>query len=206
MISGSGTTMTNFLKQKEEGRLDVEIALVIASRADCSGIERAKAAGLPVDVIRRGDFASVEEFSQANFDRLAEANVDLVTLAGYLSLLHVPERFLYRVMNIHPSLIPAFCGHGFYGHYVHEAAIERGVRVSGCTVHFADNEYDHGPIIDQRSVAVPDGCTPDDLASLVFEQECEAYPEAIRAYAEGRISVRNRHVHVAASSSEATQL
>jgi folate-dependent phosphoribosylglycinamide formyltransferase PurN len=110
-------------------------------------------------------------------------------MAGFLCLLHIPDDFLWRVINIHPSLIPAFCGHGFFGHHVHEAAIERGVKFSGCTVHFADNEYDHGPIILQRTVAVPDGCSANELASLVFEQEKIAYPEAIRQLASGAVRI-----------------
>jgi phosphoribosylglycinamide formyltransferase-1 len=113
-------------------------------------------------------------------------------MAGFLSLLHVPTDFNWRVINIHPSLIPAFCGHGFYGHHVHEAAIQRGVKISGCTVHFADNAYDHGPIILQQAVNVPDGCTADQLAAIVFEQEKIAYPEAIRQLATGRILIHHR--------------
>lgn len=104
----------------------------------------ARDAGLECIVLRPRDYANVQDFSQAVFHELRNARIDLVTLAGFLSLLHVPDDFLWRVINIHPSLIPAFCGHGFYGHHVHEAAIQRGVKISGCTVHFADNEYDHG--------------------------------------------------------------
>ena len=108
----------------------------------------------------------------------------------------VPDDFADRVMNIHPALIPAFCGKGFYGHRVHQAALETGVKVCGCTVHFADNVYDHGPIILQRAVPVLDDDTPDTLAARVFEQECEAYPEAIRLFAEGRLRVEGRRVYV----------
>ena len=124
--------------------------------------------------------ADRRSFSETIFDLCRKADVDLVTLAGFLCHLEIPDDFAGRVMNIHPALIPAFCGKGMYGEKVHAAVLERGCKVSGCTVHFADNEYDHGPIILQRAVPVLDDDTPDTLAARVFEQECEAYPEAIR--------------------------
>jgi phosphoribosylglycinamide formyltransferase-1 len=192
LISGGGTTLLNFLNQIGSGELYAEIPLVIASQKNCKGVERARNAGLECVVIRPRDFSSVEDFSNSVFRELRKARIDLVTMAGFLSLLHVPDDFNSRVINIHPSLIPAFCGHGFYGHHVHEAAIQRGVKVSGCTVHFADNEYDHGPIIVQNIVNVPDRCSADELAALVFEQEKMAYPEAIRQLASGRLLIENR--------------
>ncbi len=192
LISGGGTTLLNFLDQIQSGELHDEVPLVIASQKNCKGVERARAAGLECLVIRPKDYSTVNEFSDAVFSELRRARIDLVTMAGFLSLLHVPDDFSWRVINIHPSLIPAFCGHGFYGHHVHEAAVRRGVKVSGCTVHFADNEYDHGPIILQKTVNVPDRCTADELASLVFEQEKIAYPEAIRQLASGRLLIENR--------------
>ena len=195
LISGGGTTLLNFLDQIRSGQLVAEIPLVIASQKNCKGIDRTRNAGLECLVLRPRDFANVKDFSQAVFSELRNARVDLVTLAGFLSLLHVPDDFLWRVINIHPSLIPAFCGHGFYGHHVHEAAIKRGVKVSGCTVHFADNEYDHGPIIRQQAVDIPDGCTADELSALVFEQEKIAYPEAIRLLASGRLKIKNRRTY-----------
>lgn len=192
LISGGGTTLLNFLDQISRNQLLAEVPLVIASQKNCKGVERARAAGLECLVLRPRDFATVQDFSDAVFRELRGRKVDLVTLAGFLSLLQIPDDFLWRVINIHPSLIPAFCGHGFFGHHVHEAAIQRGVKISGCTVHFADNEYDHGPIILQRTVAVPDNCTADELSALVFEQEKTAYPEAIRLLASGRLTIRNR--------------
>lgn len=198
LISGGGTTLANFLQKIAEGRLRAEIPIVIASREESAGIGRAQAAELQTEVIARSEFASVEEFSRAIFERLREAGVDLVVLAGFLSLIRIPDDFRYRVMNIHPALIPAFCGRGFYGRKVHEAALERGVRVSGCTVHFADNEYDHGPIVVQQCVPVLDDDTPETLAARVFEAECEAYPEAIGLYASGRLAIAGRRVRIAA--------
>lgn len=192
LISGGGTTLLNFLEHIRQGRLEAEVVQVIASQRSCRGVERAQAAGLPVSVIRPRDFSDVAAFSAAIFRQLRQSGCDLVTLAGFLSLLHIPDDFQYRVLNIHPSLIPAFCGQGMYGHHVHEAAIARGVKVSGCTVHFADNEYDHGAVILQRVVEVPDRCTPDQLAALVFQQECEAYPEALRRLARGDVLVDGR--------------
>jgi formyltetrahydrofolate-dependent phosphoribosylglycinamide formyltransferase len=196
LISGGGTTLVNFLRRIEEGSLSAEVPLVIASRADCRGIERACSAGLPCETITRRDFDSIAAMSRAVFERLRAARVDLVTLAGYLSLLEIPEDFRHRVMNIHPALIPAFCGSGMYGHHVHEAVLARGSKVSGCTVHFADNEYDHGPVILQRCVPVEDDDTPDTLAARVFEAECEAYPEAVRLFAAGRLQIEGRRVRV----------
>lgn len=189
LLSGGGTTLLNFLDHIRSGSLHAEIPIVIASQQNCRGVERAQAAGLNCQVIRRKDSLTVEEFSTAIFNQLREHRVDLVALSGFLSLVRIPKDFAWRVINIHPSLIPAFCGHGFYGHHVHEAAIARGVKVSGCTVHFADNDYDHGPIILQRTICVPDDSDADQLASLVFEQEKIAYPDAVRLLAAGQIRI-----------------
>lgn len=197
LISGGGTTLVNFLNKIDAGQLDGEVAVVIASREDCTGLERAAQAGLKTVVVSRRDFADTESFSRAVFDHLREANVDLVTLAGFLSLLAIPDDFLYRIMNIHPGLIPAFCGKGFYGGSVHQAALQRGVKVSGCTVHFADNIYDHGPIVVQQCVPVLDDDTPETLAARIFTAECEAFPEAIRQFASGRLIIESQRVRLA---------
>jgi formyltetrahydrofolate-dependent phosphoribosylglycinamide formyltransferase len=196
LISGSGTTLQNLLDRIGGGRLRAEVVLVVSSRYDAFGLERAARAGVPAAVVERSDCPSRDEFGRRVFDLCRQAKVDLVCLGGFLQLLPIPDDFAGRVMNIHPALIPAFCGKGFYGHHVHEAALEAGVKVSGCTVHFADNVYDHGPIIVQRVVPVLDDDTPDTLAARVFEQECEAYPEAIRLFAEGRLRVEGRRVRV----------
>lgn len=196
LISGGGTTLINFLGRISSNELSAEISLVIASRSDCGGIEKAEHAGLRCDIVSRKSFSSVAEFSSVIFERCRDARVDLVVLAGFLSLIRIPDDFRLRVMNIHPALIPAFCGHGFHGHKVHEEVLKRGVKVSGCTVHFADNEYDHGPIIAQQAVPVLDDDTPETLAARVFAAECECYPLAIRLFAEGRLDVRNGRVFV----------
>jgi phosphoribosylglycinamide formyltransferase 1 len=195
-ISGGGTTLLNFLKQRDAGRLVADIPLVVASRGDCRGIERARQAGLHCEVVARKSYASTAEFSERIFALCRDFQVDLVTLAGFLSLIQVPEDFEYRVMNVHPALIPSFCGAGYYGHKVHEAVLARGAKVSGCTVHFADNHYDHGPIIVQSAVKVAEDDTADTLAARVFEAECEAYPEAIRLYSAGRLEITAGTVRV----------
>lgn len=189
LISGGGTTLDNFLRHIQAGTLRAEVALVIASRPDCGGIPKSQAAGLPCVVLHRKEFSSVETYSQAVFEHCRHVRVDVVALAGFLCLLQIPDDFRNRVLNIHPSLIPAFCGRGFHGHHVHEAALARGVKLSGCTVHIADNEYDHGPILVQKAVPVLADDTPDSLAKRVFAAECEAYPEALELYRQGRVSI-----------------
>jgi phosphoribosylglycinamide formyltransferase-1 len=195
LLSGNGTTLQNLLDRIADGRLKAQVVLVVSNRADAYGLERAERASVPTAVVEKA-FNSREEFSRRIFDLCGEAGAELVCMAGFLQLLHIPDDWLGRVMNIHPALIPSFCGKGFYGHRVHKAALEHGVKVSGCTVHFADNVYDHGPIILQRTVPVLDGDTPDTLAARVFAKECEAYPEAIRLFAEGRLRIEGRKVIV----------
>jgi formyltetrahydrofolate-dependent phosphoribosylglycinamide formyltransferase len=194
LVSGGGTTLQNLLDRCSDGRLPAQIVLVIASRADAFALERARKAGIEAVVVHRKESGSLEEFSRRIFDHCRRLQVDLVCLAGFLQLVQVPDDFLGRVMNIHPALIPAFCGKGFYGQRVHEAVLAAGVKVTGCTVHFADNQYDHGPIILQRTVPALDDDTPDTLAARVFQEECAAYPEAIRLFAEGRLKIDGRRV------------
>lgn len=182
LISGSGTTLQNLIDKIDSGKLEATIELVISSRAGVVGLDRARRAGIPaVEVIRKG--LTTEVFGQRIFNKLRSIEVDLVCLAGFLEFLPIPDDFAMRVINIHPSLIPAFSGKGYYGRHVHEAALKAGVKVSGCTVHFADNEFDHGPIILQRVVPVHEHDTPETLAARVFEAECTALPEAIQLIA-----------------------
>jgi formyltetrahydrofolate-dependent phosphoribosylglycinamide formyltransferase len=196
LLSGSGTTLQNLIDRIAGRRLQAEIRLVVSNRYDAYGLERAAKAGLATAVVDRQDFPSREAFSNRIFNLCREAEAELVCMAGFLQLIHIPDDFAGRVMNIHPALIPAFCGKGYYGHRVHEAALAQGVKVSGCTVHFADNQYDQGPIILQRVVPILDNDTPETLATRVFEQECEAYPEAIRLFAESRLRIEGRRVKV----------
>lgn len=196
LISGGGTTLRNFIQKVDAGQLDVDIRLVISSSAGAKGLQFASDAGIPARVVRLSDAGSTEAFSQQIFDACRDAQVQLVALAGFLKLLGVPPDFENRVTNIHPALIPAFCGQGYYGHRVHQSALDYGVKVSGCTVHFIDNQYDHGPIILQRTVPVLDNDTPEILAARVFAAECEAYPQALQWIAEGRVRVEGRRVRV----------
>ena len=195
LLSGGGRTLLNILDEVRAGRLDAEVAVVIASR-DCLGVERARAAGLDVHVVPHREMPDLATYSAKIADRLDAAGAELVCQAGFLSLWQIPPRYAGRVMNIHPALLPSFGGKGMYGHHVHEAVLRRGCKVSGCTVHFVTDEYDVGPIIVQRAVAVEEGDTPDELAARVFEQECKAYPEAIRLFGQGRLRIEGGVVRV----------
>jgi formyltetrahydrofolate-dependent phosphoribosylglycinamide formyltransferase len=194
LISGGGRTLLNLLEVVRRGELRAEVPLVIGSAETLKGVERARSAGLHVEIIRRRDHADIESFSGAIVDILERHGVDLAVLAGWLCLWRIPDRWMGRVMNIHPALLPKFGGKGFYGHHVHEAVLAAGEPESGCTVHFCNNEYDAGPIILQRTVPVMPGDDADTLAARVFEQECIAYPEAIRMYATGELHLVNGKV------------
>ena len=153
-------------------------------------------AGIAREVVCRADHADRNEFSQAVFDHCRRAGVEYVVMGGFLKRISIPADFENRVINIHPALIPAFCGRGFYGHHVHEAVLQYGVKLSGCTVHFVDNQYDHGPVILQQAVEVRDDDTPQSLAARVFEAECEAYPKALALLADGKVKVEGRRVRI----------
>ena len=196
LISGGGTTLRNLIEKIHTAALPVDIRLVISSAPGARGLQYAAQAGIPAEVIERRAFPNQDAFSRAVFDRCRVAGAKIVVLGGFLKRLTIPDDYTNRVTNIHPALIPAFCGQGMYGHRVHEAALEYGVKLSGCTVHFADNEYDHGPVILQQAVPVLDDDTPETLAARVFEAECEAYPEALRLLAEGRVTVEGRRVRI----------
>ena len=199
LLSGSGRTLQNFIDRIAAGTLPVRITQVISSRPNVAGIERARTAGLPVEVVERKAFPSVEAFSERTLSLCRSSGARLVVLAGYLQLLRIPEDYRLRVVNIHPALLPAFGGKGMYGRHVHEAVLAYGAKVSGCTVHFADETYDTGPIVVQRVVPVLDDDTPDTLAERVFAAECEAYPEAIRLMAAGNWRIDGRRVVVTGS-------
>ena len=170
LLSGSGRTLDNFHNRIMAGELQAEIQVVIANVPQALGLTKAKQYGYP---------AFHAPNNEAINQILADFEVDLIALAGYLKLYTPPEALRHAVLNIHPSLIPAFCGAGFYGHHVHEAVKARGCTVSGCTVHFANEVYDQGPIVLQRCVGLADSDTPDEIAAKVFAVECEVFPEAI---------------------------
>lgn len=188
LLSGSGRTLQNFLDLRARGDLPIDPVLVVGSRPDAYGLERARQAGVPWLVVRRRDFggdaAGEAAFADVVFGACRQARADLVVLAGWLCLLRpIPADLRGRVVNIHPALLPAFGGKGFYGDRVHEAVLASGATETGCTVHLVDDEYDHGEVLLQRRVPV----LPDDdahaLAERVFAAECEAYPEALRKLA-----------------------
>jgi len=197
LASGGGRTLQNFIDRIAEGRLNAQIVHVFVSKPNAGAVDRAKKAGIGTTVVPP---KQPEQASATVFGLCRDEMVDLVLMAGWLNLLPIPEDFMGRVMNIHPMLIPAFCGLGFYGLKVHQAVIERGVKVSGCTVHFVDNVYDHGPIILQKTVPVLDDDWPERLAARVFDAECEAYPEAVKLFQEGRLRVEGNRVRVVDSS------
>jgi phosphoribosylglycinamide formyltransferase-1 len=200
LISGSGRTLKNILDLAAEGRLPVEVRLVASSSPTAGGLAHARDANIPTKVFERRRFNSHEAYGEAIFAACRDAGVDFVAMAGFLKLAPVPDDFAGRVLNIHPALIPAFCGHGMYGLRVHQAALDYGVKVTGVTVHFVDNEYDAGPIIWQQPVPVFDDDTAETLADRVFEAEKEAYPQVLRLLAAGRIQLEGRRVRIAASS------
>jgi formyltetrahydrofolate-dependent phosphoribosylglycinamide formyltransferase len=179
LISGSGSTLQNLAQHIADGKLSVSIAGVISSRPDVYGLVRAKNLHVPHEVIDRRKFPDAADFSDAVFAQIHRYQADLVIMAGFLSLLRIAPAFENRVLNIHPALLPKYGGRGMHGMKVHAAVIAAGESISGCTVHFADNQYDHGPIILQRTCPVLSGDTAEQLAARVFEQECIAYPEAI---------------------------
>jgi phosphoribosylglycinamide formyltransferase 1 len=194
LISGGGTTLKNLIQKIAAGKLDAKIELVISSSAKAGGLQIASDAGIPTLVVASNKSHSPDEFSEATFSACREAGVHVVAMGGYLKHVQIPNDFENRVTNIHPALIPSCCGPGMYGHRVHEAVLESGAKLSGCTVHFVDNQYDHGPIILQRTVPVLDDDTPDSLAARVFAAECEAYPEALRLIGRGKVRVASGRV------------
>jgi phosphoribosylglycinamide formyltransferase 1 len=196
LISGGGTTLRNLMDRIAAGTLPAQIALVISSNPQAGGLKFAAAAGIPTRICERRGFASDQAYGEALFDACREVQPGLVVMAGFLKFAPVPDYFANRVVNIHPALIPAFCGLGYYGLRVHRAVLDYGAKISGCTVHFVDNQYDHGPIILQRVVPVEEGDTPEVLAARVFASECEALPEAISLFAAGRVQVDGRRVRI----------
>lgn len=196
LVSGGGTTLRNLLDVIAAGTLDARVAVVIGSRPGLKGLERAADAKVMNFVVERAAFADCATFSKEVFALCDDAEVDLVVCAGWLCLLDIPQRYAGRVVNIHPALLPSFGGKGMYGRRVHQAVLDHGCKLTGCTAHFVDATYDTGPIILQRACPVLDDDTADTLAARVYEQECVAFPEAIRLFAAGRLEVDGRRVRV----------
>lgn len=192
LFSGGGRTLENLARRIVDGSLAVEIPVAISTHEGAGGIERARRADIPVHVV---DWrAAGADLSTRILGILEEVGVDWIVLAGCIRHLALPPRWEGRVLNIHPALLPSFGGRGMYGDRVHRAVLAAGARFSGCTVHFVTDEYDSGPIIVQRVVPVLPDDTPDSLAARVFEEECVAYPEAIRLCVEGRARIDDGRV------------
>ena len=193
LLSGSGTTLENLVSRIGQGTLDAEIVAVVATRAKAFGLERARRHGIPAHAVPRKDYDDARAFNDAIHAILDAAKPELLVLAGFLSKLELRG---YDAMNIHPALIPAFSGRGFYGGRVQRSVWESGVKLTGVTVHFCNEEYDQGPIILQESIRVLDGDTLESLAERVHQLEFELYPRAIQLYAQGRLRVDGRRVHI----------
>ena len=200
LVSGGGTNLQALIDAEKRGELgNGKISLVLASKEGVYALERAKQNDIPAVVLARKEYASIADYSKALADTLEAANVDLVVLAGFLTIFdeQVFERFTNKILNVHPALIPSFCGKGFYGLHVHEAALEKGVKVSGATVHIVTPECDAGPIILQKAVEVREDDTPETLQKRIMEEaEWKILPEAVRLFCEGRITVKDNRAYI----------
>ena len=194
LASGGGRTLENLEDHILQNRLQAQIKLVIVSAEELGAVTRAKRLGLTYLVIGRQTHADLQQRRQAIHEAIEAAQPDWIVLAGWLQLLPIPAHWEGKVLNIHPALLPAYGGKGFYGHHVHEAVARDGQQVSGCTVHFATDQYDEGPVLLQEAVPLPDNATPDQIADLVFEAEKRAYPEALQALISGRARWQNGDV------------
>ena len=200
LVSGGGTNLQALIDAQGRGELGAgKITLVIASKPGVYALERAANAGIEGRVLARKDYDSIAAYSKALADEMTQAGIDLVVLAGFLTIIdeQVYNAFPNRIINVHPALIPSFCGKGFYGLYVHEAALAKGVKVSGATVHIVTPECDAGPIILQKAVEVREGDTPEILQRRIMEEaEWKILPEAVRLFCEDRITVEDNKVHI----------
>lgn len=200
LISGSGRTLKNFIELARTGKLPVDIRLVVSSATDASGLQHAADGDMPSLVCLRDNhpvgLTGHQSYSKEIFTACRAAEVDFVVMAGFLKYVPIPDDFEHRVLNIHPSLIPDFCGKGMYGRHVHQAVLDAGAKVTGCTVHFADNAYDHGPIIWQQSVQVEADDTAETLAARVFEAETAAYPHVLKLLAADKVRVEGQTVRI----------
>ena len=201
LVSGGGTNLQKLIDAQAAGEIkNGQLRVVIASRPDAYALERAKKAGIEAITLRRKDYPDVDTYSQALIDALQERQVDLVVLAGFLTITgdNFVEAFRNRIINVHPALLPAFGGKGYYGLYVHEAVLARGVKVTGATVHFVNEVCDGGPIILQKAVAVKEGDTPETLQRRVMEEaEWILLPQAVSLFCQGKLSVEDGVVHIA---------
>ena len=182
-LSGGGRTLANLITHRDEHDLPIDFRVVVSSSSKVRGVQIARDAGIETHSVLKSKHPDPNDYSDAMFAPCRSAGAPWVIMAGFLKHVLIPDDYVNRVINIHPSLLPSFGGEGMYGQRVHAAAIRRGVKVSGCTVHYVDNQYDNGPILLQRTCPVMNDDTPETLAARVFEQECIAMPEAIRMIA-----------------------
>ena len=194
LISGGGTTLKNLIDRIDDGSLNATVERVISNNAKAGGLEHAKNASIESEVISHKDFDDRQSFSEAIFTSIRKSGAQLVVMGGFLRQLSIPDDFENRIINIHPSLIPAFCGKGFYGTKVHQGVLDYGCKLTGCTVHFVDDQYDHGPIIAQQSVPVESEDDARTLAARVFAAECELLPAVINLISVGSVNVDGRCV------------
>ncbi len=195
LISGGGRTLANLLEVQRRGELPGRVELVVSNREHIPGNDIARAAGVPLVIIPSKGVPE-RVFAERVYAALDASAIDLVLMAGFLRHLPVRSDYAWRIMNIHPSLLPLFGGRGMYGERVHQAVLASGMKISGCTVHFVTDELDGGPIILQACVSVEEDDTPETLAARVFAEECRIYPEAVRLYAAGRLRVEGRRVRI----------
>ena len=200
LVSGGGTNLQSLINSQKDGMFgESRITLVVASKPGVYALERAKNAGVDSIVLCRKDYADIAAYSAAIVKALKEAEIDLVVLAGFLTIIdeQVYEAYPNAIINIHPALIPSFCGKGFYGLHVHEAALEKGVKVSGATVHFVTPECDAGPIILQKAVEVKQDDTPEALQQRIMEEvEWKILPEAVKLFCEDKLTVKDNKVYI----------
>lgn len=196
LLSGNGTSLENLLEHIDAGKVPAKVVVVLSSKEKAFGLERARRRGIPAEAVSRKKHPDGRKFNDAVHEVLDRYQVDLVAMLGFLSLFELRGKYEGRTINVHPALIPAFCGQGFYGHRVHEAVLASGVKVSGATVHFSDEEYDHGPIIVQEAVPVLEGDSADTLAARVMAAERRLVPEAIRLIAEGRVRIDGNRTRI----------
>ena len=200
LVSGGGTNLQALIDAQARGEIgDGRISLVIASKPDVYALERAKNANIEGRVLARRDYESIADYSKALADTMVAEGIDLVVLAGFLTIIdeQVYNAFPNRILNVHPALIPSFCGKGYYGLKVHEAALKKGVKVSGATVHIVTPECDAGPIVLQKAVEVREGDTPEILQRRIMEEaEWKILPAAVRLFCDGRIVVEDNRVKI----------
>ncbi len=196
LLSGNGSSLENLLEHIDSGQVNAEVVVVVCSKEEAFGLERARRRGIPAIAVSRKKYPDGKEFNDHVHAALAPYDVELVALLGFLSLFELRGKYEGRSINVHPALIPAFCGRGFYGRRVYEAVLESGVKLSGATVHLSDDEYDEGPILLQEAVPVLEDDTVESLAQRVQAAERRLVPQAVQLFADGRVRVEGHRARI----------